>query len=173
MSHRKTQPVTNVTIYDVYTDPPNMSHGQSQAVCRVCFDYDLITLQPTPPTIQTLIVLDQAPPESARQFAAALTEAADIAERGDMDQPPSKLIKERWNDFCIIREMTYGMTLAKAMRFYAEAKRDFPALEYGDVVLVPFAGNTKARTWGIEFPSGGATIPDSYQSIPRLEYVLA
>lgn len=69
---------------------------------------------------------------------------------------------------CVIRDDAYGNSLEKFIKFANVANEDFPEVKL-DIRVQQFAGDSAARTYGIEFNiPEGVEIPDGYDSINSL-----
>jgi len=81
-----------------------------------------------------------------------------------------KIIKECTDRHIVLRTNHYTSTLDCFDMLFAEAKKDFPALERKDVTVSHCGGEKYRKTFGIEFehPNKGE-VPDGYFQINQLE----
>ena len=70
---------------------------------------------------------------------------------------------------CIVRTKTYHSELAHFENLFEEAKKDFPDLRTGEVIVVKYGGMRYKNTFGIEFCRLEKIVPETYLRIKKLE----
>lgn len=70
---------------------------------------------------------------------------------------------------CVIRTNTYSHNFEIITKLVNIAKNDFPSLTDNSIEIVQFAGQSYARTYGIEFNTT-CYYPEGYRPINQLEF---
>ena len=94
-----------------------------------------------------------------------------VQDEGESEEEPQEV--DMVPAMCCVRTNCYGSQFSFLRKLVEEARGDFPELGEEDIKIVQFGGERFSGTFGLQFqPPEGAPVPDSYQEIRELEWLL-